>query len=385
MKVEAISSEGSENSSPGRRRRTGFTLIELLVVIAIIAVLIALLLPAVQAAREAARRIQCINNLKQIGLGLHNYISTFETVPPGSLSTWSPEKAQLINNGSHSAHARLLSFIEGQPLFNAVNFSVACYNSGTGITMNLTALTTRLNIFICPSSPTPSWNMSGTAPLPNYVAPGNNYFASLGSTLEFQAWRTGGAPNGPFAAFKDGAAGRPVNIAAITDGTSNTIAFGEWRTGSGNSSVVTIPSDVIFLGTFPPGVAQNMPQMSMPAGAGPFQQWLDQCSAGASNPSYRQDQTKALGEHWAIGMPGYTLGSVLLPPNPKYPNCQTSNATNGGFNNPGMFTLSSAHPGGANILLADGSVRFLKDSINLPTLWALGSCAQGEVISADAF
>src|SRR5262249_13872976 len=155
-----------------------------------------------------------------------------------------------------------------------------------------TAVTTRLEVFTCPSSTLAGWNMTGTDPLPNYPAPGNNYFASLGSTLEFQAWRAPGAPNGPFAAFKSGAAGQPVRLAGITDGTSNTIAFGEWRTGTGSPSTVTIPTDVVFLGAFPPnGVAQGDPRMTMPAGSADFQQWLTQCAAVVGDPAYRQFQT----------------------------------------------------------------------------------------------
>src|SRR5690349_23455991 len=106
------------------RRRDGFTLIELLVVIAIIAVLIALLLPAVQAAREAARRAQCVNNLKQVGLGLHNYHQTNDCFPSGALTIFSPVNGVNQNNWSFSAHARLLANMEQQALYNAANFSV---------------------------------------------------------------------------------------------------------------------------------------------------------------------------------------------------------------------------------------------------------------------
>jgi prepilin-type N-terminal cleavage/methylation domain-containing protein/prepilin-type processing-associated H-X9-DG protein len=358
---------------------TGFTLIELLVVIAIIAVLIALLLPAVQAAREAARRVSCVNNLKQIGLGLHNYISDNDSFP-GTFVTWNPDKAAQIINGDFSIHVRLLPFLEQQPLFNAANFAVAAENSVTGAVMNGTVTQTRLTAFLCPSDTAPAWNGTEDVPFTTNVAPGNNYFASIGSTLEYDASFTGGPPNGIFGLFRGGA--RPTTLAGVTDGTSNTAAFGEWRTGSGNINQITIPTDTVFVGAFPPGVTRNTPAVSMPAGGAAFEQWLPQCAALAGNSANRHVRTPALGENWSIALNNYTFGSFLLAPNPAYPNCVTSSS---GVDDPGMWALSSRHAGGANILLCDGSVRFLKGSASLTVVWSLGSRAQGEIISADSY
>ena len=381
-----------------RDQRSGFTLIELLVVIAIIAVLIALLLPAVQSAREAARRIQCVNNLKQIGLGLHNYISANDTFPPGGLPAWVAENQVYINNGDFSVHARLLPYLEQANIANSANFNFAVFNSNVGDLTNHTFHTVRVNSFLCPSSNAPTWNIEGTSVvIEDFRAPGNNYFASFGASFEFDVSWTGGPPNGLFAyqgstnlGAADGltttnvpspASVRPPTIASVTDGTSNTIAIGEWRTGTGNPSVLTIPQTIVFIGAFPQGVVRGTPTMQMPAGSAGLQAWSTLC--GAAAPSTLKGKSATLGESWVMALTGYTLGNLILPPNPKVPLCNTN--PNGTIADPGTFGLSSFHPGGANVLFADGSVRFVKDTINQQTLWALGTIAGGEVISSDSY
>jgi prepilin-type N-terminal cleavage/methylation domain-containing protein/prepilin-type processing-associated H-X9-DG protein len=363
-------------------RRGGFTLIELLVVIAIIGVLVGLLLPAVQAAREAARRAQCANNLKQIGLALHSYHAAFDSFPPGAL--WGRRgDGTTANNRDFSAQVRLLGYSEGNALYNAANFSVAAFNDPAfGDRVNSTTTTSRVGLFLCPSGVTPSWNHQGSGGLFNNVrAPGNHYFASLGSTLEFAGQQSGGPPNGLFEFVGD--LGRSHGLAEVTDGASNTIAFGEWRGGSGNPNVVTIPTDIVFLGSLPPGAQRNNGSLSMPRLASTFLQWTSQCAAAVKAPGSAFGKSHTLGQNWSLGLVGYSLGNVLLGPNPKVPNCSTNGT--GTLQSPGLFGLSSGHPGGAHVLLADGSVRFLKDGISLPTIWALGSRAGGEVVSADSF
>jgi prepilin-type processing-associated H-X9-DG protein len=358
-------------------------LIELLVVIAIIAVLIALLLPAVQAAREAARRAGCVNNLKQIGLALHNYQQANDCFPPGGLPVVLATGGSTAQNASFSPQARLLQFIEQGMLYNSMNFSYGCFNTldTYGNAANSTVCQSRLSVFLCPSSPPPSFTVLRVASYPSYIAPGNSYFAALGATLEFDANQTGGPPNGVFPHR-----GPAIGLRDIQDGSSNTIAFGEWRIGSGNINILTIPSDIVWMGVQPSGVTRNTATFNLPqANAGnSLITWLNTCKGMAyPGSSARNPQSAALGEAWAFSLPGYALGNINYAPNPPYPACMW--AVTGTQDSGGVFGLASLHPGGANTLFCDGSVKFLKNSISLPTIWGLGTKAQGEIITADAY
>jgi len=234
-----------------------------------------------------------------------------------------------------------------------------------------------------PVEPGPSWNLGQPGVPFVAVAPGNCYFASVGSSLEFSAVQTGGPPNGVF--MYNGVANGTVTIASINDGTSNTLAFGEWKLGDGDPNRVTPATDVAFSGAYPSGVSRNTPTTSMPSGSSGVPSWLTgACTTALSAPANNTQVGSTVGESWAYGVFGNSMGNVVIGPNAKTPNCSVVSA-GGALQNPALFTPGSYHSGGANFLMCDGSVRFIKDSVSLQTLWALGSRGQGEVISADSY
>jgi prepilin-type N-terminal cleavage/methylation domain-containing protein/prepilin-type processing-associated H-X9-DG protein len=366
-----------------RQIRNGFTLIELLVVIAIIAVLIALLLPAVQAAREAARRAQCVNNIKQLGLAAANYHSSTNCFPPGGYAAVDVGGTGLTDDyGAWSCFAFMLPNMEQNAIYNAINFSFATGqgSAATGFIQS-TAIGARLNTMICPSASLPP--SGATLPLnggPTINDPGDSYFGSVGSSLEYDASRTQGPPNGAFQYN-----GSVIGVQDVRDGTSNTIAFGEARIGDFNNSKTSIPQDVAQVGSLPSGITRNTVSMNMPGGATQggtnITTWLTTtCMPALASAS---TQKSMIGDTWAFGIFGRGLGNFVVPPNPKAPNCV--NGTGADFDSPGVFAASSYHPGGANVGMCDGSVRFLKDSTSMMTVWALGSRDQGETIDASSY
>ena len=322
--------------------------------------------------------MQCINNMKQIGLAINNYEQANNCYPPGGLPVLQATTNTIVSNASFSPHARLLQFAEQLPIYNTINFAYGCHNADTyGIAANSTSCMSTISMFLCPSDTPPSYNVvkSGNS---TYRAPGNNYFASLGSTLEWDTGKTSGPPNGIFPY-----GGGPLGTRDVRDGSSNTIAFGEWRIGSGNNGVLTNGSDIVWANAYPPGVTRNTPNVNLPlANANnALLTWLSTCKTlqvpGSANLWVYQ------GETWAFSISTISQGSLCMPPNPKFPGCMVTGA--GGVDGGGSFGLTSRHPGGANTVFCDGSVHFLKDSVNMNTLWALGSRDQGEVIDASSY
>jgi prepilin-type N-terminal cleavage/methylation domain-containing protein/prepilin-type processing-associated H-X9-DG protein len=349
---------GKAGRSSGRS--PGFTLIELLVVIAIIAVLIALLLPAVQAAREAARRVQCVNNMKQIGLALHNYHNTANTFPLGSSYNMDTAVGHYASGNNWSTHGLILGEMGELPLYNAINFYWGTANSTTALSyfINSTVMLAKINAYLCPSDP--------YAGNPN----NNNYHCSMGTTTLDGAQTSGSDGLFTYRYFA-------YSIATCTDGTSNTVAFAEAMEGPPQLTWVRSISLVNVAAV--PAAAQ---QLSVYMNVSAIQSALSACD------QVYQAQTAGLidnerGKFWSKGSQGMTMFNTIVPPNsPQHPwnSCGDANIGTSTFDN-----STSYHPGGANVLLGDGSVRFIKGTINMSIWWALGTRAGGEVISSDSF
>ena len=342
------------------RHRRGFTLIELLVVIAIIAVLIALLLPAVQAAREAARRAQCTNNMKQMGLAFHNYISSVGSLPPAKIYAGS---CSFLNPGGQAlnttAFTMILGYMEGTALYNAYNFSHASNNVawtggntnvvGTGLT-NTTVVSSLVSSFWCPSDAQPTavtdTNTASTWPYWRVLAMRSNYLLNCAYYTDYYCPGSGASTFSPATTWRAPFMNDlSTSLADIRDGTSNTFLAGESTQGTSH---------------------------------------YDQ-GGGGSPPRF--------GPYWGSGTHTAVHGRID-PPTSTSAISFLPNAGSGylypassefGKKAPYAWVFSSRHAGGVNMLMGDGSVRFIKNSISVYTWWSLATMAGGEVISSDSY
>lgn len=350
--------------------RKAFTLIELLVVIAIIAVLISLLLPAVQSAREAARRAQCVNNLKQIGLANHNFESTNGHFAPG----YGPWFNGVV--GRANSNALILQFLESASLYGAFNFQANINLTGP-TSPNNTAQTQIVAAYVCPSDPSMSKLLAGTSQL-GYC----NYFGSVGNTASLELGTAFGfqEPNAANAGIfnvrldRSGTATtnpvnhlrvqNPTTISMITDGTSNTALYSETTraTSVGNTvDEIPIPS---LLNVYYSASASMAGGMQIPP---------------AFCRTFPGSRLRYRGQQYYRNLPVTSYYSHTMTPNTTMWDCIDGSLV------ASHTAARSYHPGGVNVVFCDGSVRFVKNTVNDATWRALGSRSGGEVISSDAY
>lgn len=333
------------------KRRGAFTLVELLVVIAIIGVLIALLLPAVQAAREAARRAQCTNNLKQLALGMHNHHDVNRHFPQnrigGSDYGWTAYQAW-------SATYRILPYIEQENLYNQFD-----RNAGWSANRN-GPMETRVDAFICPSAiPAPSSSQI------SWGGPGSNYGWCTGSSVK-TVWGSASEHTGMIIHAEE------LKMADTTDGLSNTILASELLSGTGvNSGTATYPFDIFYTND---SHFNSVANKSFPTASE-----LDSIGAAAASPTGFRGNNGSL---WAWYAQGHSAFNGAATPNWKHPNVGGNCCPGGGHDwGVGIVAPRSMHPTGVNAAMGDGSVHFITDTVDLVTFQRL--CHRSDGVSVE--
>lgn len=336
-------------------KKRGFTLIELLVVIAIIAVLIALLLPAVQAAREAARRAQCVNNMKQLGLALHNYESVNGVFPPACVIGREVGSTNFVFGG-WSVHGRLLPFVEQGVMFNAINLNLT-YSASS----NATVATQKVAIFLCPSEPKIEARQE-----PFGLVHGTSYGFSMGDWLVWSGLTLDRDNRHAFAVNKS------RRISEFSDGMSQSIVTSEVKNHQNYARDCG-------------GLAQIHNQTTIPSPMADPHAVAPEYAAGC-------DFRNSGHTEWFDGQAHQSGVTFAWTPNRKTPRPSTGQdiditgqRESRGGPTYAAITSRSHHPGGVNSLFGDGPVRFVKDTVNGVSWRGLGTIQGGEVISADSY
>ena len=325
------------------KRPMGFTLIELLVVIAIIAVLIALLLPAVQQAREAARRTQCKNNLKQLGLATMNYESTYNMLPAVNGAT---------TQTAFSAQSKVLPFADQANLQNLINFNIPLTTGSGGAQvinpLQQAAVQTVIPFFLCPSDGGPAQfsNSSGIGAPTNYMVNAGTGEITAAGVQQYDLAK----PNDGLFYY-----GSRMPLAAITDGTSNTLLMAESIRGNNQA-----------IGMAPGGLDARRVLIQLGGSQPALTDAYCQSYVGGSKMSGRR------GNFWIWGNAMNTAFNTHFQPNQLAFDCSA--------NGMGFFKVASLHVGGAHVGLCDGSVRFISENIDHVAWQSLSTRAGGEVV-----
>jgi prepilin-type N-terminal cleavage/methylation domain-containing protein len=340
---------GFEVTRGSRINRSAFTLIELLTVIGVVGLLAALLLPAVQGAREAARRVQCSACLRQINLALQQYEGVHQVYPAVSMYAYSPnEKPSLAKE--YSVYTRLLPYLEETVAYDSINFSVGLrdpylFPMPPGGWANATAIAHRVSTFLCPSDS--SDNSSLTA--------GCNYRVNLGSSRTITP--SSDSSGGPLNAFGN------ASPAGVRDGLSNTVAFAERLRGRESGASLNGRTDMVIGFVLGDGYTPD-----------------EAAASCASKRGAPYGYYTIAGRSWFVGSPAHTCYNHLLEPNSPVADCVI-------LASPiyGLVGSRSNHPGGVYAGMADGSARFISDSVQYAVWRALGTRANGEVVSQEGY
>jgi prepilin-type N-terminal cleavage/methylation domain-containing protein/prepilin-type processing-associated H-X9-DG protein len=355
-------------------RRRGFTLIELLVVIAIIGVLIALLLPAVQAAREAARRAQCVNNLKQLGIAVHNYLDQTKVLPAQCAF---PAASDQSSGWTYGWVCALLPMMEQGPVYDSLNFSAGLYNNSATANgaANTTAGVIQINLLLCPSDGfiTPPQGLANTK---GYGT--QNYVGNFGGPGTVKRWSGTIVPWSSSAFSLDNNLG-PFGTEGIRDGTSGTALFSERLIGRQDNAVIKTNDQDAKRAIFPATNPTAIPGSGL--------QFVQSCKSLPSTTN--SIRSNGNGYFWIGAYPHHVATNAYIHMGgPNQLSCQNTTNDSAWLTFGGAYASlppTSNHPGGVNVAMADGSVKFIKDTIDLNTWWALGTRNGREVVSQDAF